>query len=224
LRNNPDCGAAYGRTRLVTMTGEVLFDPYKWTGRKMPTLFPALLVDRWWNTQTPLFRRTLCDEVGPWADFRYSQDWEYDGRVGALGTKLAYCGETVCDTRVHSSRRQTGHGKWLDPQDRVKFLTLMFSYAIQAGVTLDMPEMRHFSRWVFSNARECGAMGDADAAAACFDLAVKAAVRETSDLRTYHLLSKVLGWRVTGKFSALLDKMPGRRPGPETKKLSWMWK
>ena len=224
LRSRPDCGVAYGRTRLVAMDGRVLFDPYKWTGRKMTTLFPALLIDRWWNTQTPLFRRSVCDAVGPWSNLRYSQDWEYDGRVGALGTKLAFCEETLCDTRVHSNKRQTGHGEWLEPQDRLKFLTLMFSYAIQAGVELDTTEMRHFSRWVFSNARQCGAMGDSEAARGCFELAVRSAIKETGDIRAYRFLSKVLGWRLTGKLSSLLDRMPGRRPGSGTQKLSWMWK
>lgn len=224
LRRNPGCGAAYGRTRLVTMDGRVLFDPYKLTGQKMETLFPRVLMDRWWNTQTPLFRRSVCDEAGPWSNLRYSQDWEYDGRIGALGTKLIFCDETVCDTRVHSNKRQTGHGKWLEPKERVRFFSLMFDYAVKAGVEENSQEMKHFSRWVFSNARECGKMGDGGAAKACFELAVKAAGIEKGDLKVYRILSEILGWSITGKLSSLMDMIPGRSPGSDTRKLSWMEK
>jgi len=224
LRENPDCGAAYGRTRLVTMDGKVLFDPYKLTGVKIQYLFPRLLVDRWWNTQTPLFRRSVCDEVGSWSNFRYSQDWEYDGRIGSLGTRLAFCQETVCDTRVHSNKRQTGHGKWLEPKERGRFFTLLFGYAAKAGVEINSTEMRHFSRWLFSNARECGKMGDSESARRCFELAVKAVGIETGDLKIYRFLSQCIGWDVTGKLSCLIDMLPGRRPGTDTQKLSWMEK
>ncbi len=212
LRKNHDCGVAYGRSRLVTFNGGVLVEPFKRTGRKRPTLFPWLLVNRWWCTHTPLYRRSVCDAVGQWSDLRYSQDWEYDGRVGSLGTKLVFCDELVSEHRTHEGARQTGHGNWLTPQDRVRFFTLMFGYAIEACASIDSPEMRHFSRWVFLNARQCGAMGDSQSARTCFELAVKAAGRKSWDYRIYQLMALCIGWKNLGALTCWLDGLLKRSP------------
>ena len=78
LRDNPDCDIAYGITRLIDNHGLELECPYKRSGEKLIYLFPALLVERWWNTHTPLYRRSLCDKIGPWTTGRMCEDWEYD--------------------------------------------------------------------------------------------------------------------------------------------------
>jgi len=224
LREHPECGVAYCQTRLISADGEVLSAPYKWTGRNFTHLFPALLHDRWWNTQTPLFRRSVCDEIGPWSSLRYSQDWEYDGRVGALGTQLIYCPEILCDTRRHEQARQTNSGKWLEPADQVRFFSLMLSYARQAGVAVEDAEMQHFSRWVFSAARQCGARGYSKEAAQCFHLAMDAAGPERSserDFQFYQLVAKIFGWKLVGSCSLFADRIRNGS-GKETMKLSWM--
>lgn len=222
LREHPECGAAYGYIRFCPVDGPPKPEPFKWSGRELPTLFPWLLVDRWWNTDCPLFRRSVCDAVGAWTDLRYSQDWEYDGRVGALGTKLVHCPEFVCEQRHHAGPRQTGHGRWLAPPDRVRFFSSLLASAATAGVPFGCPEMRHFSRWVFLNARQCGQMGAAAAAAACFGLAVKAAGRETRDLRLYRLAARCIGWSLAGRLSTWLVSVLRRQPGEDTQALSWV--
>lgn len=222
LKTHPECGVAYGKTRLVEMGGKVLADPFKWTGRKIPNLFPLLLVDRWWCTHTPLYRGSVCAAVGPWTDLRYSQDWEYDGRVGALGTKLVWCDETVSEHRTHGDLRQTGSGKWLAPKDRVRFFSLMLQHAQKAGVGLDTPEMQHFVRWVFANARQCGAMGEVEAAQGCFDVAMEAAGGVGRDLKAYRVAANLIGWSSTGRVCLWLEGLRMRRSGKNTRKLSWM--
>jgi glycosyltransferase involved in cell wall biosynthesis len=222
LRRRPECGAAYGWIRLCPEDGLPIEKPHKWSGRELPTLFPWLLVDRWWNTDAPLFRRSVCDAVGPWSDLRYSQDWEYDGRVGALGTKLVYCDEFVCDQLHHAADRQTGHGKWLAPADRVRFFSSLFDSATKAGVSTDSPEMRHFSRWVFSQARQCGQMGNGQVASGLFALSVCANGGTTIDMRAYALLAGIVGWQLTGRICCWLDRLVKHQSSMKTKKLSWM--
>ena len=68
LRTHPDRGIAYGISRLVDTNGNVLAEPFKWTGRQISQLFPSLLVDRWWCTHSPLYRRSVCDLAGSWTD------------------------------------------------------------------------------------------------------------------------------------------------------------
>ena len=228
LREHPECGVAYGRTRLVDMAGKVLADPFKWTGKQIPTLFPGLLVDRWWCTHTPLYRRSLCDQIGPWTDLRWSQDWEYDGRIGALGVRLAYCDEPVSEHRHHEAMRQTSKANWLDPtraKVRQRFLGLLFEHATRAGVTHEAPEMQHFSRWAFTWARRCGAAGLAREAKECFGWAAEAAGPQRSrglDFRLYALAAAIVGWRLPGRLCCALDGLRSRGPGAQTLKQSWM--
>jgi glycosyltransferase involved in cell wall biosynthesis len=219
LRSRPDCGAAYGFVQRYGAT-ESNRVPLKWSGRELQTLFPLLLVDRWWNTDCPLFRRSVCDAVGPWSDLRYSQDWEYDGRIGALGTRLVHVKEFVCEYRQHAGERQTGTGNWLAPPDRVRFFSLLLQYARKAGVDPRGREMRHFSRWVFLNARQCGEEGDADASRACLDLAAEVAGGAMGDLRLYRAVAMTLGWVTAARLTSWMILHTGRRPGTDTLALS----
>ncbi len=220
LRMRPDCGAAYGYIQRYGADDSADRVPLKWSGRELPTLFPWLLVDRWWNTDCPLFRRSVCDATGPWTDLRYSQDWEYDARVGALGVRLAHVKDFVCEYRQHGGERQTGSGKWLSPPDRVRFLSLLFRHARTAGVALRTPEMRHFSRWAFLNARQCAEAGDAASARACLALAGEAAGGTTPDMRVFKALASVLGWGNAARLASWAIARTGRRPGVGTLPLS----
>lgn len=210
LRRHPECGAAYGYIRLVEQDGAEYPAPYKGSGDVLPELFPRLLVERWWNTDCPLYRRSVCDAAGPWMDLRYSQDWEYDARVGAMKTRLVHVPEYVCIQRQHGGLRQTGHGAWLAPGDRVRFFSLLFQYARQAKVPIESSEMEHFSKWSFLNARQSGAMGDARAAQALYQLACQATVARNARLRITGLISRCVGWRMTGWLCEARDRLRSR--------------
>lgn len=207
LRAHPECGAAYGWICVHPVGRPPLSSPFKGSGNVHTYLFPRLLADRWWNTNCPLLRRSVCDEVGPWSDLKWSQDWEYDGRVGALGTKLVHCPEWVTDERHHTNIRQTSSANWLEPirlRERLRFLKLIFAHAERAGVSDDTPERVHFTRWVFATARNCAAAGLIADAKSCIDLAERAAGRNRQarrGLRPFAWLSTVVGWRCAGRFS-----------------------
>jgi glycosyltransferase involved in cell wall biosynthesis len=223
LRARPECGAAYGQIRLCPEDGPPAQTPHKWSGRKMDELFPALLVDRWWNTDAPLWRRSTCDAIGAWSTLRYSQDWDYDARAGALGVKLAYTPEFVCDQRHHAELRQTGSGRWLAPQDRVEFFTRLFDCARRAGVVYAAPEMRHFSRWVFFHARDCALAGDGEAARGLCELAAAAGRGADLGIRAFSIAGRTLGWRSAARCFALARGSLGRTAGrKDSLKQSWM--
>ena len=222
LRAHPECGAAYGWIRLCPEDGPPGERPHKWSGRALPTLFPWLLVDRWWNTDAPLWRSSVCDAIGPWSDLRYSQDWEYDARAGALGTRLVHTPEFVCDQRHHADNRQTGHGRWLTPPERVRFFTLLFQHARRADVGAETIEMKHFARWVFAQARECGVMGDPSAAATLLKLAGRANSGASPAMFTMALLARALGWQRASRISERIRSRVRTGPGRFTRKQSWM--
>jgi len=222
LREHPDCGVAYGMTRLIDANGSILAEPYKWTGQRHERLFPALLVDRWWCTHSPLYRRSVCDEVGPWSNLRYSQDWEYDARVAASGTRLFFTGTYVSEHGHHSGHRQTGEGRWLDFDGQVHFFKALLSSARKAGIEQGSKELNHFARWVFSGARMAGAAGETTAAQLLFELAVDAAGQMDLGMRGAAFLSRSLGWYVTGSLAELASRLPFRNPGSQTLPQSWV--
>ncbi len=208
LRSHPDCGIAYGYTRLINENGRLLAAPFKWTGRDIPFLFPELLVDRWWCTHTPLYRRTITDAIGPWCNLRWSQDWEYDARAGATGVRLISCNKYVSEHCHHAGIRQTSQADWKsDPErlrNRVNLLSALWFNAEQAQVRANLPECQHFSRWAFAIARQCAAAELINEAKNCLSLAEAAASSggmSHFDLGAYKWVSQVVGYKIAGQLS-----------------------
>jgi GT2 family glycosyltransferase len=226
LQDQPACGVAYGPVTLRAEGAPPSNEPFKWTGRRLSTLFPALLVDRWWTTESPLYRRRLCDAIGPWSDLRWSQDWEYDARIGALGTRLAYCDELLAEHRHHHGVRQTSPADWTTPErlrERKRFMGMLFRHAQAAGVTPADPEMQHFSRWIFHLSRQCAAAGLGPEAAECLSWAVEAAGPGPSQvqLRLWRMAVAVLGPSTAGGLARQWERL-SPAAGSATMKQSWM--
>ncbi len=220
LRARPECGIAYGRSRVVNAEGAILQDPSKWTGKSFDRLFPALLVDRWWHTHTPLYRRSLCDCIGPWPELQ-PEDWDYDARAGATGTQLVFCDELVSCQLDHDGHRVTGrpYEQYL-PQE-AWFLPRLYACAVQAGIDAHTPEMQHFARWAFALARRAGAAGMNEAADELLDLAMHAAGRKTKGMRIVRYGADRMGWVMIGRLCRLAERCrPGTR-GKRTLATSW---
>lgn len=173
LRERPDCDIAYCGTRLVDRTRNVLKEPFKGTGERREQLFPLLLAARWWSTQTPLYRRSLCDAIGAWSDLDVNEDWEYEARAGALRARLVYCPQILCETRQHDGRTTNAPFSAARVPGMNRLLHQLFDCACRAGVDRAAPEMRSFVGWAFENARRAHQMGLKQDALACFNLSVK---------------------------------------------------
>lgn len=205
LRDNPDCGIAYGITRLVDDQGNVLREPSKWTGRKIDYLFPGLLIDRWWHTHTPLYRRDVSDAAGAWPRQR-PEDWDLEARMGAVRTKLVHCGTVVSCHRDHPGANRVSKGNheaYL--RDEAWFLPRLYECAVQAGIPKGSAEMRHFSRWAFMRARYLGAIGEPELALRMLNLAELSAGRKDLGMITVECMAKLIGWKATGKLTTALD-------------------
>jgi hypothetical protein len=207
LRARPDCGIAYGVTRLVDENGKCLREPSKWTGKHFDALFPALLLDRWWHTHTPLYTRAVSDAAGPWLKLR-PEDWDLEARMGAIRTKLVHCGTTVSCHRDHPSANRVTRGSLNDYlRDEAFFLPRLFGFALQAGVPLEAPEMAHFSRWAFMRARYLGAIGESAIAERLIELAKISGKRSKLDVMLVAFFAKVFGWRAVGSVCVALDRI-----------------
>jgi glycosyltransferase involved in cell wall biosynthesis len=164
LEANPECSIAFGTSRLETDTGHVLAEASRHTSESITSLFPLLLLERWWHTHTPLFRREISDAAGAWPTYR-PEDWDLEARMGALRPRLIHCGSTVSVQVDHESDNRVTRGsqaRYL--RDEAIFLPRLLACARLAGVDQHGPEMSLFSRWCFLRARQLDSLDEPELA------------------------------------------------------------
>ena len=208
LRSAPDRGVAYGQTRFQPKDGPAAAEPWKGSGIPRETMFPSFLVERWWDTPTPLYRRSVCDRAGSWLALRCEEDWEYDCRIASFGTRLAYCPEFVAVVRDVSPDRLS-KGSPVDParaRDRCRAHLAIAGHAKAAGLSPEEPAVRHFARALFLLARQCGAAGLSSESRKLLDAAGElAGENRTLDLGIYRLGASIVGWTAAGRLSVWMD-------------------
>lgn len=215
LRSAPECDIAYGWTKVQKLDGTIDERPGKHTGELRSNLFPGLLVDRWWFTSSPLYRRSLTDRIGPWPTLRWGQDWAYDSIAGALGAALKPVEAFVSVHRHHAGDRQTGEYAWFKGDRLIAYHDLQVTIlrsAITAGVPVGTPEMVHFARLQFKIARSLAAEGLQREASEALEM-VRAAYGNTGpvDVRIYSVLSHWVGARLVGRIAIMRDAPPWRK-------------
>jgi len=209
LRREPHCQICYGPSfeenhALPTVQRS---GPMRGTGEPRPYLFPKLLVERWWTTSSPLYRRDLLDRIGPWMPWINEEDWEYDARAGATGAPLAWVSEPVSVRRIHLAVGHLSDGGCEDPRKlahRALAQESLFRCAREVGVSRRAPEMAHFARAAFLLSRQCGLAGADQASRDLFRLARRASSlrrRLAPDLLIYGLLASLLGWNRAARLS-----------------------
>ena len=206
LRNDGEAGAAYGWTRYRHADGAVEETPWKRSGERIATMFPSMLESRWWDTPTPLYRASVIEAAGAWSDLRVEEDWEYDCRIAAQGTTLAFCPEWVCEVRARTAEHLPGRAAL---HDRARAHLLIAQHARTAKLDETLPEMQHFARELFHLARQCGAAGLRQEARQL--VAAARAISPALDLRAYALAANVVGWRAAGAVAEAIDRRRSRR-------------
>lgn len=203
LRENPECGVAYGWTREKRADGTVTSAPRKRTGERIDSMFPSMLTSRWWDTPTPLYRSTLVDRAGPWTGLRAEEDWEYDCRIASQGVRLAYVADWVCEIRVGLDDRLSGRGV-SSLRDRARAHLLILDHAAAANISRSSPEMQFFGRDLFHLARQCGAAGFRDESRQLLAAAVK--ISAARDVRAYNFVARIIGLRGAGTVAEAIDR------------------
>lgn len=213
LTQHSDCDIAYGKTHFARVGETPKPVAYKRTGEGLETLFPATLYSRWWSTHTPLYRRTLTDQIGSWQNLWNEEDWEYDARAARFGVKLYYCDAFCSITRSHQPENHLSSQGTTDLKklrDRAKAHTLILQHAQAAQITVEQPEMQHFARELFLLARQCGASGLANESKQLFRLAKQASTQQRAkgiDFMLYEQIARLIGWRLSGRIALFLDHL-----------------
>jgi glycosyltransferase involved in cell wall biosynthesis len=207
LVSNPEAQICYGRSYEENYS-KLPFrreGPMRQTGRFHSHLFPLLLVERWWTTSSPLYRRSLLDRIGPWRSLLNEEDWEYDARAGATGARLCWVDEDVSVRRIHLAEEHLSTGGTEDPRkllDRAVARQSIYLSALAAGIDFRKPEMANFARSAFLLSRQCGLAGLEKASKDLFALARRASTplrRLGPDYLFYGMLGNILGWSNTAR-------------------------
>jgi hypothetical protein len=145
------------------------------------------------------------------------EDWIQDARAGALGTRLAYVPQPVSAHRQHTQERLTG-GQVTPPicRDVCQLVIALHQAAQQAEVDRECPEMLHFARWAFLQARQAGAFGLVEEAKSCFAIAKELSVRFDMKMAMVGGMARVLGWSLTGRICQCLEQAVPHSPSEST--------
>ncbi len=211
LVDHPDCAIAYGTSSHVHADGQVLEDPSRRTATQIDYLFPLLLVERWWHTHTPLFRRWISDAAGPWPAFR-PEDWDLEARMAALSPRLIHCGSTVSVQVDHESDNRVTRGPSLTAlRDGALFYPRLYAAACLAGVPFDAPEWQTFSNECFVRARQLHELGERALGDRLLHLAALSTLGPGRLIHRYGLLCRALGPQAAARVAQFLRT--GRWPG-----------
>jgi len=200
LLDNPEAGVSYCVTnRRDTGTGEMAH--WARTAEDISNIFPSFLPKRGWATLTPLWRRSVCEQIGPWADFRVMEDWEHDLRAGMLGIKPVYVPEVLCEVRDHEQIRASGMNTGFTKDLTRDFFRAHESIWLrmkESGLT-DWTYVEQFSRTMFWVARMCGSFGLVEEAEIALDYTDEMAQlnKKNGTTTAFRLLKSTFGWKLS---------------------------
>lgn len=207
LRNDPEAGISYGKT-FTRQGARRLPEPAQKSASRYREIFPAALTGRIWETSTPLYRHVALQQIGPWSARRQLEDWEFDCRAGAAGTKLHYCDDYVSEYVIHSEHRLS-HAWMTNPdamRDRIAAYVAVLAHAQHAGVAREAPEMQQFVRSLFWMARNAGSYGFPLEARQLFELARTQAINPGWDYRLFGIGSRLLGWKHVSRLAETAER------------------
>jgi glycosyltransferase involved in cell wall biosynthesis len=217
LREHPQAGMAYGLSRRVDLsTGRSRV--WARTDELIESLFPDFLMKRGWDTNSPLWRRSTCDAIGAWSDFRCMEDWEHDLKAGMLGMLPVRVQEHVATVRDHPQARASGMHTGFTPEltrDFFRAHRAIWQRMSELGLT-DWSYLREFSRKLFWIARMCGERGLIAEADEALGMAEQMAGTHhlSMEIRIFRAMVRLLGWGRAVKLSEAARTLS--RTGPET--------
>ncbi len=200
LQSTPHAGVCYCIThRKDPKTG--LMVPWARTAETIDNIFPSFLPKRGWATLTPLWRRSVCDAIGPWKPFRVMEDWEHDLRAGLLGVKPVHVPEVLCTVIDHEQNRASGMNEGYT-KNRIQSLFLahesIWLLMKNSGQT-DSSYLKSLCRTMFWIGRMCGQRGLIAEAERALEYADQMAGHHGAGNMTagFRHLTRLFGWRLS---------------------------
>lgn len=200
LQAQPEAGVAYCTTlRKNLATGEAR--TWARTAEEIERIFPDFLIERGWHTTSPLWRRSLCEAIGPWGDFRCMEDWEHDLRAGMLGAKPVHVPEPLVVVRDHEGPRASGLVTGFTPEFTRDFFRAHRSIWLQMKQAKlnDWQYLEAFSHKMFWISRMCGERNLITEAEEALEFAREMIKnhRISPKIYVFQSLVRLFGWSVT---------------------------
>ena len=218
LRDHPECGISYGRTAHKNSLACADQSSWRRTDRELSHMFPAFAAVSWWGTGAPFYRREVVDRAGPWLGLMNCEDWEYDCRIAALGTRLAYVPEEVWVEHHHRESRLSDGGA-VDPV-KLKHRAIAHGHIarhiVAAGLTDAAVEVQQFAQLTFLLSRQCGAANLAEESRAMLEVVRQLGrntVAATAKFRLYEQAARWVGYTRVARWSDARDKTRRRMQG-----------
>ncbi|TWU05952.1 glycosyltransferase family 2 protein [Stieleria varia] len=209
LTENTDAGVSY----CITLRQDPRTNRWvSWakTAESIENIFPSFLPKRGWATLTPLWRRAVCDAIGPWKSYRVMEDWEHDLRAGLLGTRVTRVDQELCTVVDHNEDRASGMNAGFTRDRTLYFFQAhesIWSLMKQHGKT-DWTYVEPLSRTLFWIARMCGERGLVQEAEAALNISDEMMIlngRQPATKR-FRQIKSVLGWWLTVKLGEALRR------------------
>lgn len=204
LREHPEAGVAYGLTRRIDEASGTIRD-WARTGDEIRDIFPSFLLQRGWDTNSPLWRRSVCEAIGPWGNFRCLEDWEHDLRAGMLGVVPVRVVQHVATVRDHQQARASGMTTGFTPELTRELFRAhrVIWHAMKARGLTDWSYLGDFSRKLFWIARMCGERGLVCEANEALELAEEMVSTRHAPLElcVFRALTRIFGWSLAVSFS-----------------------
>ncbi len=199
LRAHPECGISYCITQRVNNEGQTCLSHR--TGQRFDSILPYCLEKRIWHTVSPLWRRSVCDAVGPWSALRVMEDWEYDIRAGILGVRVWHTAELLCLVNDHEEERAsfvTVNDTEAVFTDYLRSYQMVYNHLKKANQTHHLEAVR-FPTDAFRLARRFALNDRVDLARrTCqFSRAVSSSSRHRLKVRLYEAMARLVGWKRT---------------------------
>ncbi len=197
LDKSVEAGLSYCVSVRFTDEPDQKAPPSGLTDKPVRSLLPSVLHSRRWHTLSPLWRRSACDAIGPWHNFKHWEDWEYDCRAGIAGIKPVHCPEVLCYVRDHEGARLSSEARGdssLAPDAEGTSLSVL-SALRDAG--LDSEEcLNAISNRLFTAGRMYLSGGLRDDGMRCLSLAQEIGGRSIGrEISSVRMLCKILGSR-----------------------------
>ena len=196
LDANPDRGVCY----CTTLRGEspTTSVPSARSHQTFDRILPEFLFQRGWSTISTLWRRSVCEQLGPLRPQRVMEDWEFDCRAGLAGIRPIHCPEALAYMRDHPGHRALVALDNFEPRHTLDFCAAYC--AVGRGVLgsdlVDSAARARFARALFFVSRLCARQGVAAQAREASDLAMQLVPPGawTFDQRIVRGLARCIGW------------------------------
>lgn len=209
LEASPECGVCYCITlRTDPQTNQ--FVPWARTAEQIDNIFPSFLPKRGWATLTPLWRRSVCEAIGPWKPYRVMEDWEHDLRAGIQGVKPVHVSEALCTVRDHGENRASGMNEGFTRERMLYYFKAHESIwnIMKENELTDWGYLQQFSRTMFWIARSCAQhrLLNACLAALTYTDEMTHICRQPSVTLGFRTVASVTGFRACAILGELIQK------------------